>query len=253
MDPEHIFRILNVFAAHFDSSEYFEYSDKFGFDKIIIVCDYTNLKKIFHHKFGIDTDFIGYIDKFFSTSRFEYDNIKAISSIIDNSYNNSQFYFLKIILKDLLITNNLSLREILKIRKLDINIIKKEILDKNYLATIEFLIELALLLKITDFDTVIKKIINCKSQIIKYSDNYDYDYLLKKCIPTLIQSKNSIAISSDLPFPLKIDNEIINFKIVMNSERTYIANPIDNSQIKFSSRNFYTIFLQLAEKYRNII
>ncbi len=39
LDPDHVFRILNVFAAHFDDPENFTVSNKFGFDKIIIVCD----------------------------------------------------------------------------------------------------------------------------------------------------------------------------------------------------------------------
>lgn len=70
IDPEHIFRILNVFAAHFDTNS--NLPNKFGFDKVILVCDINNIRKIFSTKFGVDTDFNGYIDKFYSTRVFEY-------------------------------------------------------------------------------------------------------------------------------------------------------------------------------------
>src|ERR1700733_12959593 len=38
LDPEHIFRILNVFSAHFHSPAYNQGQNKFGFKKIILVC-----------------------------------------------------------------------------------------------------------------------------------------------------------------------------------------------------------------------
>ena len=61
MDPDHIFRIMNVFAAQFDH-ERFGYN-KFAFDKVIIVCDLDNLRNLFAHKYGSNVDFSGYIDK----------------------------------------------------------------------------------------------------------------------------------------------------------------------------------------------
>ncbi len=71
IDPEHIFRILNVFAAHFDSID--TLPNKFGFDKIIVVCDIENIRNIFKAKYGISTDFNGYVDKFYSHKIFDYD------------------------------------------------------------------------------------------------------------------------------------------------------------------------------------
>ncbi len=70
LDPEHIFRLFNIFSAHFDQVHYYENEDgndnKFGFDKIIFVCDIVNIRKIFAHKYGNEVDFTGYIDKFYS-------------------------------------------------------------------------------------------------------------------------------------------------------------------------------------------
>lgn len=74
LDPEHIFRILNILSAHFDQDG----DNKFGFDYIIIVGDYHNIQSIFHHKYGKDTDFDGYIDKFYTVKPFEFDNRKAL-------------------------------------------------------------------------------------------------------------------------------------------------------------------------------
>lgn len=77
IDPEHIFRIFNIFSAHFDYYD-IENENKFGFDKIILVCDVDNIRGIFNHKYGTDIDFSGYIDKFYSQEIFYY----RIDSII---------------------------------------------------------------------------------------------------------------------------------------------------------------------------
>ncbi|HBL78032.1 MAG TPA: hypothetical protein DD458_22605, partial [Prolixibacteraceae bacterium] len=77
LDPEHIFRLFNVFSAHFDQVNYRIAENgeklpenKFGFDKIIFVCDIENIRKIFAHKYGEGVDFSGYIDKFYSKQIF---------------------------------------------------------------------------------------------------------------------------------------------------------------------------------------
>ncbi len=75
LDPDHIFRLLNVFSAHFDERHRFEgenSSNKYGFDKIILVCDNENIRNIFKARYGIDTDYNGYIDKFYSKEIFEH-------------------------------------------------------------------------------------------------------------------------------------------------------------------------------------
>jgi len=76
LDPDHVFRILNVFSAFtsFDSGEEFR-TNKLGFDKVIVVADINNIQSIYHHKYGEQTDFEGYIDKFFDLSVFEFGNV----------------------------------------------------------------------------------------------------------------------------------------------------------------------------------
>lgn len=81
IDPAHIFRILNVFSAHFDNQSYGE-NNKYNFDKIITVCDYDNIKNIYHHVYGYKTDFIGYISKFSNREPFHYSIVKYVKDYI---------------------------------------------------------------------------------------------------------------------------------------------------------------------------
>ena len=74
IDPEHIFRILNVFSAHFD---FLDGKNKFDFHKVILICDVENIRGIFHHRYGTDIDFTGYIDKFYSIEVFHY-NLREV-------------------------------------------------------------------------------------------------------------------------------------------------------------------------------
>jgi hypothetical protein len=82
LDPEHVFRILNVFAAHMDINPATGTKNKFNFDKIIIVCDFHNIRNLFHHRYGDEADFMGYIDKFYSSDIYYFDNSRALVNII---------------------------------------------------------------------------------------------------------------------------------------------------------------------------
>ena len=82
IDPEHIFRILNVLSAHDNFYETNEH--KFGFDKTIIVCDIYNIRNIYSAKYGIAVDFNGYIDKFYSKEVYHFDNTKNIIKSVIN-------------------------------------------------------------------------------------------------------------------------------------------------------------------------
>lgn len=46
--------------------------NKFGLDNVILVADYSNVRKIFSHFYGDETDFNGYISKFLSSTPFYY-------------------------------------------------------------------------------------------------------------------------------------------------------------------------------------
>lgn len=82
LDPEHIFRVLNVFSAFFDRGG----RNKFGFDKVILVADYDNLKSIFRHRYGEKTCEKGYFNKFYSIKVFEFDNSKVVKLFLSNFF-----------------------------------------------------------------------------------------------------------------------------------------------------------------------
>jgi len=83
IDPDHIFRILNILGAHIEFSNT---KNKFDFDKIILICDLLNIQKIYHHKFGPFTDFSGYISKFYSQTVFNYENKSLLEKELDTFF-----------------------------------------------------------------------------------------------------------------------------------------------------------------------
>lgn len=77
IDPAHLFRIMNVLSAQMDlpyiaKDNPDDTLNKYGFDNIVLVLDYDNLEKIYHHFYGPDTDFSGYISKFSPRGYFHY-------------------------------------------------------------------------------------------------------------------------------------------------------------------------------------
>lgn len=87
IDPAHLFRILNIFSAHIDRVYQYQNSstqkeedttysellpNKFGFDNITIVFDYDTTKNIFHHFYGQNANYNGYINKFINQIPFSY-------------------------------------------------------------------------------------------------------------------------------------------------------------------------------------
>ena len=79
LDPAHIFRILNVLSAHMDycnrwgvESDSSLAGNKFGFDNIVLVLDFDNLREIYRHFYGCQDSFEGYINKFCGNGIFRF-------------------------------------------------------------------------------------------------------------------------------------------------------------------------------------
>lgn len=73
LDPKHLFRILNVVSAHIDDSNRPDIvGNKFGFNNIVLVMDYDVTKHIFHHFYGAQACYEGYMSKFLSREPFRY-------------------------------------------------------------------------------------------------------------------------------------------------------------------------------------
>ena len=71
LEPMQSFRLLNILSTN--DNETNTGQNKFGFDKIIVVCDINNLRDCFKHINGTSNAFNGYIDKFYSTQIFYFD------------------------------------------------------------------------------------------------------------------------------------------------------------------------------------
>jgi len=139
LDPEHIFRLFNVFSVHNQSYGEIDQKNKFGFDKIVFVCDLENIRKIYQHKYGSEVDFKGYINKFYSTEPFEFDvraiireNIEDIQKFLFSNLNEQYFdYFkkydafnlsLRAILIDLINEHKLHLRDLMHIQPIEVSV-----------------------------------------------------------------------------------------------------------------------------------
>lgn len=74
IDPTHLFRIMNVLSSQVDNPYYSEVpnSNKFGFDKIILVMDYEIARQLFHHFYGKEANYEVYMNKFLNTLPYSY-------------------------------------------------------------------------------------------------------------------------------------------------------------------------------------
>ncbi len=92
LDPQHLFRILNVLSAHIDdTSEPDKVSNKFGFDNIVLVMDYETTEHIFHHFYGPNANYQGYMSKFLACEPFRYSMRDYLERDLVNQLTNSLF------------------------------------------------------------------------------------------------------------------------------------------------------------------
>ena len=86
IDPAHLFRIMNVLSSQVDNPYYSEipHGNKFGFDKIILVMDYEIAKHLFHHFYGQEANYEGYMNKFLNTLPFRYSIREVAQTAVSN-------------------------------------------------------------------------------------------------------------------------------------------------------------------------
>jgi len=87
LDPSHLFRILNVFSSQMDyiyrngeAPSDSLIGSRFGFDSVVFVMEFDNLKRLFSHFYGDGQSFKGYISKFIPQGYFEYSLRKSANS-----------------------------------------------------------------------------------------------------------------------------------------------------------------------------
>lgn len=271
MDPDHIFRILNVFAAHFDDSDkYNGFTNKFGFDKIIVVADYNNIKSIFEYRYGPNVRFDGYINKFYSRDPFYYDNNKAIAAITNRIVEkfpqgslSSGLSFFLCILEDLIATENITLRDLLRLLKYDsVKIIVGQ-LQKTNIRGKEFydsIIPFNLIYYLTilfDSDTLIKKIQICQNRETP-NPKWRYHQLAALTLPALVV--DSSMENKNLSY--KFQGKTLDFVVTMSYDNHeghgfYKADIIKNNavpseNIAFSKHDFYELLLLSIKQYNKV-
>lgn len=140
LDPDHIFRLLNVFSSHLEIEK--SEINKLGFTKLILVGDLNNIRRIYHHRFGQDVDFEGYFDKFYSTEIFYLNNLSStldtMSDILkeilpgDKQNPSDPFYrIIEFILLELLHNTKFNLRSLLNLVNVDYEMSIKQLTYKR--------------------------------------------------------------------------------------------------------------------------
>lgn len=183
LDPRHLFRILNVFSAHIDFSyKYFSRPDssivgnKFGFDNVVFVADFSNIRKIFRHFYGEQTDFDGYIGKFLSSVPYQY-SIRQICAKYVHGYIAESFKFPRDVIEKLIppdIFESKTIREC--VNGLSIS---AQIFDEPVLKSDDIQIKL---------DTTFLKIMSVMRRL-----KIDDDELIKICSPLFSYDKKTFC------------------------------------------------------------
>jgi KAP family P-loop domain len=258
MDPDHIFRILNVISAHYDTyhnTTYAETSNKFGFDKIIVVCDQQNIKSIFHHKYGLETDFNGYFNKYFSSKPFLFNNKENVKSHLRDYYFNDQknekrdpfSKALNLILEALFLSDIVSHREVSKITREDFQRFKSpenvdgideayHFRDGLFYKSLSFL---NFTMGQTRLEEALKKLI-----VVDFNTKRQFDYYTRCLIPMLFNSNNGQFFyqGNEYTYSLKGDFNFDFYQI----EFTFGNRPI----FELNHTDFYKYLFQVFEKYK---
>lgn len=259
IDPDHIFRILNVISAHYDTfknNSNTESHNKFGFDKIIIVGDINNIENIFHHKYGLNTDFGGYINKFFSSKLFIFNNKDQIKSFIyskfskKNSRGNISPFQSKIIsLLNLFHENDLiSLRDILKLNENEfLNLNWDHVQPRTLISNGPFTPVLIFLIKYWGAASLTRKVEELKKLV--HFQKFDNQEDAKILLASLGFESNGITISAFRNSVYQYSHEIhYDYRVIYSVDNIKCLNPDTMSpkplDLKFNSLDFYDLLIE---------
>lgn len=254
MDPDHIFRILNIISAHIDSYTFGNKSNstnKFGFDKILVVCDLNNIESIYRHRYGYSAQFEGYINKFYSIQPFNFtmkdglnvciDKIERLNRLHIAHKSNDFHHLIKVsskILFDLIITGQIGIRELNKFSVINIyhcvNSIYSNDNVERYSKKGFFILLLSYLNNIPDLKT---KLANCKTNPRHAQLDFEF-YVPMGFIPF---SKLNSLILENGKFSINFKSEEICFNHI--EENIYIIPEIiqKSKNLYFTNSDFYEI------------
>lgn len=268
IDPNHIFRLFNVFAAQFDH-RYSDISNKFGFDKIIFVCDIKNIREIFRSQYGSEVDFSGYIDKFYSKEVYYFDNKENVIGIIDRIVEEIKIEaehsgllaqieardrdrrfrkWTKIIFKDIVSAGFINLRALLKFGTIKINLSWEKI--QNVAITNIFYDILVLIDVLKQYfgenDDVIKILEKCKMT----GTSWDYEYIINDTLLFAELEKHQFKVFTDNTQQthethiIKTENREIEYNISSSYFRNYRDKSYWISSGNTKELNLYPLLIQ---------
>jgi hypothetical protein len=235
IDPDHIFRILNIISAHFDSSVNDELEkDKFGFDKIIVVADRDNIEGIYRHRFGANVDFEGYIEKLSGKSPYMFNNdiavleiIEDITSQINDNPRSRVFYEdVRTILLLFLESNTLSIREIVRLSAVSLDRaveVAHSISTSGFISVVD--VVLYYFAQVWKLKTLKSKLIAVKNKNITQPFNRTHALRMIACLG---ETGDPLSEGSSLSFEFD-KSRAINYSLLEGSNSNiYIANILDD-------------------------
>ena len=269
LDPEHIFRLFNVFSAHFDHVNYYPNDEnikdnKFGFDKIIFVCDIENIRKIFAHKYGADVDFSGYIDKFYSSKIYHFNKNKSIQKFIDeifrphasDSFRIEIINIIKLIFRDLIEANCINHRMVENITNEKIRLKKSYTIDfwsPTSVRSDEFIF-----IQVLDFlfdvfgknYEALHKAIKKASELKKNLANRDINKHIIHLLPLL--SLTDLKGSAQHSWENPQNSNAISYQIEHGVDGLYYATIKSHETSWMSYQNYYSLLLIVTENLKDI-
>lgn len=268
LDPEHTFRILNIISAHYDTyqGKVIEEANKFGFDKIILVCDLENIRHTFEHRYGPKVNFTGYINKFYSTAPFEYDNNKMLLNLLTElddvtkgrSPNGAILQSIYLFLGPIIISNQLTLRDFLKLKnysyEISISNMRKRIDRENINYTYGLFTPLIeMISKIYTKDTIIYKFTKCisESTFLNNSLMNEYSWHLISSIASPLGDNNYTYFFKNYEILISTENMStdVDFKKASNIKVNEKGLNIVKEAIWFSNIDFYNLIIENIKKH----
>lgn len=276
VDPEHTFRILNVISAHYDTfnnAPIYE-NNKFGFDKIILVCDLQNIRYTFEHRYGAKVNFSGYISKFYSTSPFQYDNKKMmlvlINEIDDISFRNNPNSvwrrILHLVIEPIILMDLIALRDIYKMKSIGINQFFTKL--RNDHSTSNFYFNrglltpvIKLLSEIFPLEQVIAKFEECEKSNFRMNHDLEKDIAFP-LIATLASNTDKPHIysyvlkSKDLKFKFGLDTDSNSDHTIMHPNQMQITGSdtkeVHLGNIYFEFSDFCFLVIENIRRYNSL-
>lgn len=258
IDPEHIFRILNILSAHDDFCHTHEH--KFKFDKTILVCDIENIRKIFHAKYGMDVDFTGYIDKFYSKEIFHFHNEDEIAECIvqqvvkidsdSKIYEEDQYSYINLvfILKYLIKYNLINIRTLEKF-EYKYNMRNGHVYYNGQEYSISYSPTLTIfefLKRVLGSSTVLKSKLLTLAKNHKYYDMYETNYIPESFIILADLPNNCLMVEDNLSSNFK-------YKGITYNIGVYKSNLVANIEYRDLDDSQINLFEMIYDAYSNFL